>query len=211
MALVAGITLAAGVFYYMNKPETAAVATVTPVQEQPRGTAFSMEQAPQLSLRGTLSDITGQPFWFSRTATEPASLLPSQTIQQGERILASESGTLTVTFGDAASLTIFPKADIEIIQTLPVNLVFGQRAGDAEYRATGVSPVSFRSYQALFTMQEGRVRVSIDPDTRTVGITVYEGAGKLVFNSVEFVTQMLTVQAGEQVLYDANSRSAEIF
>src|SRR5437763_1209366 len=60
--------------------------------------AFSLENAPTKSLRGTIQTLTGEVEWQSRTATTPAALTTIATIQQAERLVTKDTGNVVVAF-----------------------------------------------------------------------------------------------------------------
>jgi len=67
--------------------------------------------------------------WQGRTATEAAGISAPITIQQGENLITEAGGSLTLVFQNACSLNFSEKTEIDIIQTLPADIVFSQSAG----------------------------------------------------------------------------------
>ena len=210
LALVVGLLAGGGIYYWQHKTPTDPETVVTPVQNKPIGTAFSLEQAPINSLRGEIISLTGIPYWESRIATEPAVLREEIAVQQGEKLIASDSGTITVKFASAGSVKLFPKSEIDIIQTLPVNLVFAQKKGKVEYTSLGSSPFSIRSFHLLLTIPKGKVIMNVDDATESITAEVVEGEIIAAFNSPEFVSQTMSASAGQMVYFSDVTRRAEV-
>lgn len=209
-SLIIGIAIGASVYYWQHKSVVEPESLVTPVQQKPLGTAFSMEQAPLDSLRGTVTELTGIPYWESRTATEPVVLLKDISIQQGEKIIASDSGSVSVSFAAAGSISLSPESEIEIIQTLPVNLVFSQKKGNVSYAVSGSSPVSVRSFHLLLNIPRGNVHVSVDDSTETVTVNVIEGNATIAFNSLDYVSQTISITSGQTLYYSDVIRGVDV-
>jgi hypothetical protein len=139
-------------------------------------------------------------------ATQPSQLRAPTLLQQGEKIIASDSGNLTVQFAPAGSILLFPKTTVEITQTLPVNLVFSQQNGVAEYRADGSSPISIRSYRLLTKVSQGTVRVTAEEETHTITIQVLEGSATVAYNDADIVSQVVPIEKGQQFMFDSDKR-----
>src|SRR3989338_9045587 len=111
-----GASAALLIFFARNHSVPEPIITIGKKASNFETTKFSLEQAPSDSIRGQITGMSGEIWWQSRTATEPARLPARQaqlteeiTIQQGETLIASESGNITVNFAPAATLTLFPE------------------------------------------------------------------------------------------------------
>lgn len=204
------ISMGIGVFLWQHNTESAQELLITPIQKNPIATAFSLEQAPMNALKGTVMGRAGDVYWESRVATEPALLQGNIHIQQGERIIASESGSVTITFPPAGSIEMYPLSVVDIIQTLPVNVVFMQRKGSIHYTVFGSSPISVRSYYLLVTSESGKFNVTVPENDMHVVVEVLDGQVRAAFNSLDFITQTITVYSGQTLYYSDITRTAEI-
>lgn len=199
------------VYVHQVRPATDHTTT-SPVPETtptPTPTAFSVENAPSYSLRGTITEMNDGIWWVSRTATEASQLTSRIMVQQGDTLIASDSGDITVSFGDVVVLTMEEDSMVDIVQTLPVDVVFGQRRGAAEY-TSNTSPVSVRSLRLLVTQTDGAMRVQVDEDTHTITVEVERGNARAAYNDADFVSQIVRIEEGEQFVFDSDSRDGKI-
>jgi len=164
------------------------------------------ENAPSESIRGKITSMVGEIWWQSRTATEPARLTEAITIQQGEVLIASESGNLTVKFDPAATLTLFPETKVEIVQTLPLNLVFNQTKGIGQYQVSGTNPVTVRSFNLIVNIDNGLINIDTDEETRVITLSLKTGAAKVGYNSPEFDSKVWQLEPGDIFEYESNER-----
>ena len=169
-------------------------------------TKFSLEQAPSDSIRGQITGMSGEIWWQSRTATEPAKLSEPAIIQQGETLIASESGNITVNFDPAAKLTLFPETKVGIIQTLPLNLVFHQTKGVSQYLVSGASPVTIRSLNLIANIDEGLFVIDTNEETGAIILSLKAGSGQVGYNSPEFDSKVWELEPGDVFEYDSNER-----
>lgn len=188
-----GATVALGIFFAKREPNF-------------EPTKFSLDQAPSDSIKGQIINMTGEIWWQSRTATEPAQLKDTISVQQGEIWIASESGNLTIEFAPAATITLFPKTKIEIVQTLPLNLVFNQIQGITQYQAFGSSPVTIRSLNLIVNLEDGLLVVDTDEATGAIILGLKTGRAKVGYNSPEFDSKVWELEPGDVFEYDGNLR-----
>lgn len=149
-----GAIAAMGIFFGKNEPKF-------------EPTKFSLENAPSESIKGQITNMDGEIWWQGRTATEPAQLKEAIEIQQGEILIASDAGNLTVEFAPAATISLFPETQIEIVQTLPLNLVFNQSQGVGQYQSSGINPVTVRSLNLIINLEDGLLVVDTDEEPPT--------------------------------------------
>lgn len=169
-------------------------------------TKFSLDQAPSDSIKGQITNLTGEIWWQSRTATEPAELKEAIEIQQGETLIASESGNLTIEFSPAATVSLFPETQIEIVQTMPLNLVFNQTKGVGQYQVFGSSPVTVRSLNLIVNLEDGLLVVDTDEETGQIILGLKTGKAKVAYNSPEFDSKVWELEPGDVFEYDSNER-----
>ena len=137
---------------------------------------------------------------------EIAKLTEAITIQQGETLIASDEGKLTVSFNPAATITLFPETQVEIIQTLPLNLVFNQTKGIGQYQVSGASPVTIRGFNLIVNIDEGLLNIDTDEETGVITLSLKTGAAKVGYNSPEFDSKVWSLEPGDIFEYDSNER-----
>ncbi len=179
--------------------------TPTPNESVPT-TNFSLDKAPSDSVRGTIKEIEGDVWWESRTATQPAKLAKNTILQQGEKLIASDDGHLTVGFASTSAVMLSPNTEVEIIQTLPTSMVFNQLKGDVHYSTSGAEPISIRSLNMIATMVNGTMDIGVDPDTGDVVLDLQSGTATVAYNSPSFVSKVWDLSAGDTFEYNSNER-----
>lgn len=173
-------------------------------------TKFSLEEAPDKSLRGTIISYSGIVDWQSRTATQPAKLTELKTIQQGEALTTGDDGKVTLQIPGVASISALPNSTINFIQTLPENLVIEQNSGSASYRSDGKTPISIRSFDLLTIVQNGMVTVSVDKNQHISTVTVQKGSVTEGFNDTQNLSNVITVAEGYQFIFNNDKKSGFI-
>lgn len=169
-------------------------------------TQFSLEEAPNQSIKGQITDMAGEIWKQDRVATEPAKLNQPGMVQQGEILIASDEGKLTVEFNPAVTMTLYPQTTTEIVQTLPVNLVFNQTKGVGQYLAAGTNPVTIRSLNLIVNLDEGLLVVDTDGETGTIKLGLKTGTAKVGYNSPEFDSRVWELSPGDVFEYDSSTR-----
>lgn len=211
---ILGCGLALGVYRWQHRP---AVTFLSPVPTSvnlanptPSPTLFSLETAPRDSLLGSIATMSGVMWWQSRTATQAARLNEGTVLQQGETLIASDSGELIVDFAGKASIALLPKAKVEIVQTLPQNLVFQQTRGHLQYAASKDSPISVRANRLLVYLPQGAVQVKFEADSPYILVTLKEGEATVAYNDKDFVSQVIKLSPGEEFEFDNEEREGVI-
>jgi len=184
----------------------AALGIFTKKEPNFESTKFSLEEAPSESIRGQITNMSGDIWWQSRTATEPAKLAEPVASQQGEVLIASESGKLTVSFNPAAGISLFPETQVEIIQTLALNLVFNQTQGVGQYLVTGLVPVTIRSLNLIVNVEDGLLVVDTDEETGGIILGLKTGRASVGYNSPDFESRVWQLEPGDVFSYDSNER-----
>ena len=201
-----GATAALGIYFAKNHSRPEGIITIGKKASNFEPTKFSLEEAPSDSIRGQITGMSGEIWWQSRTATEPAQLTEVITIQQGEVLIASDEGKLTVSFNPAATISLFPETQVEIIQTLPLNLVFNQTKGIGQYQVSGTNPVIIRSFNLIVNIDEGLLNIDTDEESGVITLSLKTGMAKVGYNSPEFDSKVWSLEPGDIFEYDSNER-----
>ncbi len=203
---VLGAGIALSLFFTKNHSVPQSMITIGKKEPSFEPTKFSLEDAPGDSIRGNITNLSGDIWYQSRTATEPAKLTEGIPVQQGETWIASGEGKLTVNFNPALTLSLFPKSQVEVIQTLPVNLVFKHDQGVGQYQVSGANPVTIRSFNLIANVDEGLFVIDTDPDTGTIILSLKTGSAKIGYNSPQFDSKVWQLESGDVFTYDSNTR-----
>lgn len=189
----AGIT-----FFLTHKPEDEKKQIVRPFSVS----SFSMEDAPSDALKGKIASMSGEVLWQSRVASEPARLDQPQEILQGENIVTRNTGSVALNFNDAAIITIDPDSELDIVQTLPANLVMTQKSGSILYQKPGIVPVSVKTGGLLVNQEEGTMRITFDVQQATVTVNVTEGKARVAHTDEEDTSVVREVTSGDSFVYE---------
>ena len=186
-----------------------------PIQDSKAGPSdmsgnFSLENPPSNSLKGKVAAQTGQVFWKSRVATESSSLSPETRIQQGEEVETGEGGNLTIEFAGVRSLNILSKSRVNVIQTLPDNLVFQQTDGTVIYKNTSGLPLAVRSLGLLTQFVSGEVKITINKSTSIVTLEVTKGSATAAYNDLKFISHTLTINEGKVLTFNNPKKKASV-
>lgn len=165
----------------------------------------SVEKPPSAALVGTITAFSGTVLWLSRVANSPVAITQPQSIQQGEE-LQTKNGTITVSFTNTATIQLAKNAQLSIIQTLPVDIVFQQTQGTVTYTASGSLPVSIRGLDLLVTMKKGTETVSVDAKKQLVTVLVTDGSAIAAYTHNN-KTQVVTVSQKEKFTFDNNEKN----
>ncbi len=203
---VFGAAIALGLFFRKNHSVPQSVITIGKKEPNFEPTKFSLDEAPSDSIRGNITNLSGDIWYQSRTATEPAQLTEGIPVQQGETWIASDAGKLTVNFNPALTLSLFPKTHVEIIQALPVNLVFKHDQGVGQYQVSGANPVTVRSLNLIANVNEGLFVIDTDPETGTIILSLKTGSAKIGYNSASFDSKVWSLEPGDVFTYNSNTR-----
>ena len=197
--------------FYKQKAEQIVptpLPTIAEVNPQPILTSnFSLENAPTESLKGNITVMTGEVDWQDRIATEAAKISSPSAIQQGEKLITGAKSSLSLIFPTAVTVNFSEKTTIEVMQTLPANLVFSQTIGTAEYTKTGGYPVSVRTLN-LLTNITGNTIVSINPDKPIITLIVKSGDVTVAYNDLKYLSHEVMITAGHTYTFNSGTRKA---
>lgn len=170
---------------------------------------FSLEKAPSASLVGTITLMEGEVMHEERLATESAKITTPIPIQQGESLLTGVDGKIILTFEKAAEVNMFPETSVNIIQTLPANLVFYQTKGTATYIKLANIPVSIRTRRLLIE-NYGDITITMDKIEPVITITVNSGSATFAYNNLDNISQVLTVNEQKTLTFNEGMRKVVV-
>ncbi len=173
---------------------------------QNKAAEFSVADPPKESVTGNITAMTGDVLWESRVATAPATIDRPVPVKQGENLVTKDNGNATVVFSGIGSVKLSPKTETDFIQTLPADFVVDQKKGMAGYTKNGTVPFSIRSLH-LLTAISGEISLAIDEDQPIVTITVKKGMATVAYNDAQMVSQRQTVDEGQKLIFDDDSRT----
>ena len=171
----------------------------------PTHTPFSLQDAPSESLKGKLTITSDGVLRQDRVATESAKISDDITIGQGEKVETDEEGNALIEFTDTLDLTVFPNSSVDIIQTLPTNLVFSLNRGRTNFAKKGSNTISVR-IKHLLTQVEGNVDISLADDKPIISLRVISGSITLAYNNLNYETQSLKVSEGKTIEFNDSTR-----
>lgn len=208
---VSGCATAVLVFFSLQKSSEKPLIVSPIAHNTPSFTsAFSLQNAPYLSTKGIIIQLSGEVLWESRIATEPSSLVSQTILQQGESLITGEDGSITVLFTDAATIEVANNSKVNIVQTLPVDIVFNQLKGIATYQSLK-SSVSIRSFRLLTTINNGSLRITVDEVSRIITVSVMNGQATVAYNNADIVSQTYTLNAGDTFMFDSDKRVGRLY
>jgi hypothetical protein len=170
---------------------------------------FSLSSAPEQSLKGNVSFL-GNVGWQSRIATQDSQLKNPTSIQQGESLITKDNGSASVNFPNNVSINISPKTEIDIIQALPINMVFNQASGSAVFENNGSSPLAVRSLALLTYENKGKIKIAVDTNLDTVKISVQSGLATVAFNDLNYASHTVSLSAGDTYFFYSDTREGEV-
>ena len=173
--------------------------------------SFSLDTPPSQSLQGAITFLSGEVEWQSRTATEPAKITKPRQVRQGEEIKTLDTGQTTIVFSDIADITVYPKTDINIIQTLPSNILIGQNNGAADYKKLDGNPLTIRSQNLLIKINQGEIMISVDENKPYITVNVITGSVSVAYNDINFITKLIAVSSGENILFRTDTGRITVF
>ena len=205
-----GLLLFFLIYFFLKSKSAADTFFLSPLPQSPLSTsAFSLQNSPSQSLKGQITSLTGEIHWQSRTASAAAKITSPVTVQQGEILTTGPQSKLSLSFPDTALLNFSPETAIEIIQTLPANLVFRQTQGEAEYLRLNSSPQAIR-VKNLLVQNDGQTTISLHPSKPTVTVSVGSGSAQIAFNDPQLVTQLVSLPSGQTYLFNTDTRQGAL-
>jgi hypothetical protein len=173
-------------------------------------TLFSIENAPSQSLVGKVASISGNVAWQSRTASFSTLINSPVILQQGEKVNTQDNGKVTINFPQTITITASANTQLNFIQTLTANFVVDQAQGRSTYVKNGTVPISVRALDLLINVETGTCSISVDKDTASIVVAVSSGSAVVAFNDTNNVTNILTINKGEEYLFNNNTKLGKI-
>jgi hypothetical protein len=189
---------------------TSAVKERLKIQPPPLATAFSLQNAPTESLQGEIVSFSGDVAWQSRIATQPAQLKTARKVLQGENVVTKNTGKVTMTFLNTTTLIMLPNTEVDIIQTLPTNMVFVQQSGTTTYTVFGKVPVSARAQDLLVQQKQGTMNIIVDKDAATVMVKVTDGNATTAYTDSDNTSVVTPITSGQSFVFDETSLTGVI-
>jgi hypothetical protein len=203
------ITLAVviGYFKLTQKISTVSIPALPTVSfsDLVKFSRFSLEKAPSQSLVGTITSMNGEVEYEARLATESAKITSPVPVQQGESLSTGADGKVVLNFKDMADIAIDNNSGIDIIQTLPADLVFRQTLGSVEYIKLGTDPVSIRVGH-LIVENMGDVKISFTADSPITTVVMISGSGTVAYNNLNNVSRVVNVSTGQTLKFNEGTR-----
>lgn len=166
---------------------------------------FSLDKAPSNSLVGVITSMSGEVLYESRMATESAIITKSQEIQQGEGVTTGDGGKLTINLKDAVEINLEGNSGVNIIQTLPANLVFKQTLGSVYYKKLGIYTVSIRVGHLLIE-NKGEIKISFTKNSPITTVTVINGSATIAYNNLNNTSKVVNLEEGQNLQFNEGNR-----
>ncbi len=170
---------------------------------------FPLDTAPIDSLAGSLASFSGDVYFQSRVASEPAHITTPIQLHQGEKVVTGE-GTAEIQFPQIIEATMSANTEFEFIQTIPTAPVFLQTQGSVSYTKTGTTLPSIRTMRLVSIINDGMSTFTVDTDNNMVTIDVVSGSVTVGFNDSDNITNQLTINQDQQYLFDNELRQGRI-
>ncbi len=121
--------------------------------------------------------------------------------------MTKANGKMTVAFADSETMTILPNSEIDIIQTLPANIVISQPQGTIQYKRSGNVPFSINAQSLLINHNQGSLTISVDKKNQTTTVMVQNGTAQLAYADTDQTSHVVTVSQGQSFVYDATAQT----
>jgi hypothetical protein len=180
------------------------------VLPSPITTKFSLENAPEDSLKGTIASMSGTVNWQSRTAGHSVRLQSPRMIQQGEELSTGKNSIVRVVVQKAEEIIEFPDSHITFIQMLPINVVISQDAGSVFYENTGLSAMTVKTLDLVTSVNRAWVTISLDQSTDTVTVTPQKESVTEGYLDSEGNSNTVIIKAGQQFVFDDTTQTGSV-
>ncbi|NTU46553.1 DUF3379 domain-containing protein [Candidatus Roizmanbacteria bacterium] len=206
-SILVGVLLAFGYIQFFPVKKTVS-SLPTPTLPIPSVYPFSIANPPSETLTGTVTAQKGIVKVTSRTDTIPK-LFSSSSIVQGEEVITEKNSSLSATFSPVGSFELGAETHINVVQTLPTNMVITQQTGDVTYTASTDTPIGVRALHLLVQEHQGKMNVMLDTEKGRITIHVLEGSVELAFNNKQAETQYSSFTKGKTIVYDETTRTID--
>ena len=193
-------------YYYNNTGNlNNTISTTREAESEIDTIIYSLEDPPSESLRGQIATMSGEIYWQGRIATESSQIFDPQEILQGESVSIKKDSDLTIEFDNACIIEMSENTSVNVIQTLPINLVFRQSDGSAVFNRTGENPLSVRTLSLLSDIN-GKAKITIDKDKNTIYLEVISGSTTVAYNDLEFISRQMTIEENQTYTFNQDTR-----
>lgn len=170
---------------------------------------FSLEKAPSQSLVGKIISMSGDIEYEKRLATQSAKISSPIDIQQGESLSTGTDGKIILSFDKTVEVYILSDTTVNVIQTLPLDIVFNQTSGISQYKKLADIPVTIRSHHLLIE-NKGDITVSIDKIKPIISVTINSGSVTIAYNNLGNISKVLTVDEGKTIIFNDTTRKVTV-
>src|ERR1035437_10299896 len=183
------------------------------VQYQQSKTIFTPQQMhvvlnpPQEAVQAMVTNISGKVEKEGRNDTSFHDILKPTTLVEGESLIATDSGSVSVQFNNIAVLSLATNTELDYLNGLPNALVVRQPRGTIAYDTSlNIKPFSIRSL-GLLTQLTSQAKATIITNTteQTVYVTVIKGTVTLAYSDQNNNTQVEKLNKGQKALFDNNA------
>jgi len=172
--------------------------------------AFSLENPPPRSFRGTITSITGDVLWQGRTATEESKLTQDTQLAQGEIVETNDTGNITVQFPNVSMISLMQKTKVDFIQAIMQNLVVLQESGIATYKQDGSVSVTVQANGMIVEQKTGEMALTIKSLTGHVVISISKGTATVAYEDVDNLSTVVHLKEGDQYVYYPEYKNGEM-
>lgn len=205
--LVIATVLVIGYFKLTNKISTVSLPQVPSISfsDLIKFSRFSLDKAPSQSLVGTINSMSGEVLYEPRLASESARITSPQEVQQGESLSTGIDGKIILNFKDAIEINLENNSGVNVIQTLPADLVFKQTLGSVIYKKLGTYPISIRVGHLLIE-DGGEVKISFTKDSPITTVTIVNGSAIVAYNNLNNDSRMVNLTTGQILEFNEGNR-----
>jgi hypothetical protein len=198
-------------FKLTNKISTISLPTVPSISFSDiiKFSRFSLAKAPSQTFLGNITMMDGEVKYEDRNATEAARIYSAVNVQQGESIYTGVDGQTTLNFKDAVEVNIEKDSGVNVIQTLPLDLVFKQTLGSVTYKKLGTYPVSIRVGHLLIECQ-GETKVSFTKESPITTVVVVNGAATIAYNNLNNNSRVVNLTTGQTLEFNEGNRKSNL-
>lgn len=201
LSICLGVSVTVGAYLLINRQS---VLSSSPSV----ASKFSLEKPPTDALSGEVTALSGKVVWQSRLPDQaPILLTGPRKVQQGEEIDTDDKASAVISFPDIATISASAKTQINIVQTLPANIVIQQKQGTAVYdKGESAIPVSVRELDLLVNLGKGQSSITLDKDKQQVTVAVKTGQVTISYTDTQNVTQVQDIKKGQRIVFDNNTK-----
>jgi hypothetical protein len=203
---------------HVKSLQNAPMPTASPEQSGPAlHPAFSPQprsypnEPPAAALVGTVVSVVGDAEKQPRDQDEAVMAIPQLLVKESERITTKEGTTVVLHFPPAVNITVGPQTIVAFLSTDPAHFLVRQDQGTATYSTDELTKsISVRFLRGLFSMREGSVKVTTDPEKDVAVFAVASGSAKFGYINKDNQTQIVDIPAQKTLTFDNTKRSVQL-